>query len=129
MLISFRLIDDFIVLIDRIFLNARCKARLGLSQQISRRQDVAGNKLLSNEVAAGLKDLLRCELFPIDDGMDSCTTKPCILPIFLAHFKLKALDFLKMRLIITPFFSLSCIICNFNNADVNSYELRHGGRS
>nr|CAG4636784.1 EOG090X019S [Ceriodaphnia reticulata]SVE72775.1 EOG090X019S [Ceriodaphnia reticulata] len=53
-----------------------CKARLGLSQQISRRQDFAGNKLLSSDIATGLRDLLRCELFPIDDGMDSCTTKP-----------------------------------------------------
>nr|SVE73394.1 EOG090X019S [Daphnia atkinsoni] len=53
-----------------------CKARLGLSQQISRRQDVAGKKLQNNDITTGLKDLLRCELFPIDDGMDSCTTKP-----------------------------------------------------
>nr|CAG4639795.1 EOG090X019S [Daphnia pulex]SVE84709.1 EOG090X019S [Daphnia pulex] len=53
-----------------------CKARLGLSQQISRRQDLAGNKLQSSDIATGLRDLLRCELFPIDDGMDSCTTRP-----------------------------------------------------
>nr|CAG4646820.1 EOG090X019S [Megafenestra aurita]SVE92229.1 EOG090X019S [Megafenestra aurita] len=36
-----------------------CKARLGLGQQ-------------------HLRDLLRCELFPIDDGMDSCTIKPSL---------------------------------------------------
>ena len=60
----------------------RCKARLGLSQQISRRQDFAGNKLVSSDIATGLRDLLRCELFPIDDGMDSCTIKPCNAALF-----------------------------------------------
>nr|SVE74962.1 EOG090X019S [Daphnia dolichocephala] len=53
-----------------------CEARLGLSLQVSRRQDVVGNKLQNNDAANGLRDLLRCELFPIDDGLDSCTTKP-----------------------------------------------------
>nr|SVE74023.1 EOG090X019S [Daphnia barbata] len=53
-----------------------CEARLGLSIQINRRQDVTGNNLQNSDARNGLRDLLRCELFPIDDGLDSCTTKP-----------------------------------------------------
>ena len=56
--------------------SATCKAKLGLSQQISRRQDFFGNKLLGNDVITGLRDLLRCDLFPIDDGLGSCTANP-----------------------------------------------------
>nr|CAG4638255.1 EOG090X019S [Cyclestheria hislopi] len=52
-----------------------CKAKIGLSQQ-NRRQDFVQNKLLSNDIVTGLRDLLRCDLFPIDNGMGSCTTKP-----------------------------------------------------
>lgn len=62
--------------IDLTIQQFRCKARLGLSQ-FARRQDFVGNKVLSEDIATGLKDLLRCELFPIDDGMNSCTINPC----------------------------------------------------
>lgn len=61
---------------------AACKTKLGLSQQISNRQDFFGNKLLGNDVVVGLRDLLRCDLFPIDDGLDACTSQPCT-----SHFR------------------------------------------
>lgn len=68
-----------------MFDEIRCKARLGLSQ-FSRRHDYVGNnKLASEDIASGLKDLLRCELFPMDDGMNSCTIKPCNTGYFFRY--------------------------------------------
>nr|CAG4641467.1 EOG090X019S [Eurycercus lamellatus] len=59
---------------------ASCKAQLGLGHQqsISYRQDLSGNKLVnSDDDVVDLRDVLRCELLPPDDGLGSCaTTQP-----------------------------------------------------
>lgn len=60
-----------------------CHARLGLDPDslLFRRQHSGSitTKLITAGPTDGgisLKDLLRCELFPVDDGMGSCTAKP-----------------------------------------------------
>ena len=62
-----------------------CHARLGLDPDafLFRRQHQGGvvTKLVApgspaDDLSISLKDLLRCELFPVDDGMGSCTAKP-----------------------------------------------------
>ena len=65
-----------------------CKTRLGLHEQISRRQDYIGNKMLNTDVINSLQDLFRCELFPIDGGLSTCTIEPSIEWIFYFFFLL-----------------------------------------